>query len=199
MRGLPIACAALLAAPVAGAAAQGAAELTLVDPDRDAPGAPAAERDWSLRISAGEPLGKRERRALVALARPCSNWVAPLRERDAAAGQRMFEQCMTRAMSDSFDEVAVLPGAVQSADAGGEEARVLEALMRIELDCVGRLVAGFGPLEQERYRSDYSSFHVAQYKVQFARRCLKERMAEAGLEGRATYHYRPSRAAPRNH
>lgn len=198
MRSLSIACASVLVmTPVADAAQPAASERTLVDPKQGKGGPLAAERNWSLRLRAAEPLTARETRALVALARPCSNWVRALRERDAAAGQRMFEQCMASAMRDSFDSIALIPSAGPSA--AGVEAAALEAVMQIELECVGQLADEFDFLTQERFRRDLNSYHVAQRKVQHLRGCLKKRMARAGLEARADYHYAPSRVAPRNH
>ena len=197
MRSLLIVCALLQAAPGVRAGRPPASEVTLVDPGRADAQAPRGERDWSLRVIMAEPIRARARRALVALARPCSSWTSALREHDGQAGQRMFEQCMRNAMAGEFGAVELLESPRRQPSSA--ESAVLEALMQIELDCVERLARSFDVIAQDRYRRELNSFHVAERKARFMQRCLRERTAAAGLKDNATYRYVPSRAAPTNH
>lgn len=175
--------------------------VLLVDPARISGHVIAPEQAWALRLAGAEPPGKSVRKALVALARPCSAWVHDLRALRAEAAQRLFEQCVVRAMADDFDNVALLPHIVppEPSIGGAGEAERLEAVLKIELDCVDALGRKYGPVEQDRLRQELNSWWVARYKVSFTRACLDRKLADAGLKHFAAYHYSRAQGGPRNH
>lgn len=171
----------------------------LTDPARSASRV-TAEHAWTLRLDAAQPPGKTRLKGLVALARPCSNWVDELRTRSPDTAQGLFELCVERAMDDDFAGVAVVPHHVGAGSATiDRDTAKLAAVMRIELDCVGWVAQDFDVLEQEDFRAETNSWHVAQRKVSLTKRCLSERLEQAGLRQFAAYHYSRSRAKPRDH